>query len=357
MMEVEYEPRGAGGTLQPHPQQEQEQPHGQQQQQLVASNTTTAHHGIPAQSTTTAVTVAEVYAVQKCWFDGPHVQPPLDCWRLWTTGDAATQFAHASAARYAQCRASTAAPSPTTTAKPVRTLLLPHSGLYGFATCGRLFWVRKLTIPLCPCLAREGGVHHPHGIGAAAVAPTALVRLHLGVLGGTATTGGAAAIGGRRVGTTESTSEDVARLDCPHRCPALQHWLQHQLRDHRACTWRRIPVGTGHDHPIEWWKEWGDWETWGQPRLSSRDAASGVGGGPTTAHSLQSDPLWGDNVVAASGHHHQHGSGGKRRHLEESGQGSGVGAGGTATWGESSGWMLHRSHNNYPNKRVATVPR
>jgi hypothetical protein len=237
----------------------------------------------------TAATSVTLYVVQKCWLDGPRYAQPIDCGRLWTSSDAATQFAHASATQYASIvqhkklnnsgRINT---SPT-----VRTLLLDNRQ-YGFATSGRLFWVRAVQVPLCPCYSGE----YPRTMTAALTASTtALVRLHHGVVGGTEA-------GAGRRGTEDVL--DCARLDCPKSC--LQSWISAQLRCHQACSWLRIPVGNAqrssssnnNNSSTDWWKEeWSDWESWG----GSAEAATSAGSALHHANAVAS------TLGGASSHH------------------------------------------------------
>jgi hypothetical protein len=256
-----------------------EQTLGPQQQQTIEGRGTPGAAG-------GADPALPLFLVQRCWLDGPNVEPPLDCPLLFASRDEATQFAHASADRYALASAA-ASPRPRPPGA-VRTLLLENSQ-YGFATSGRLFWVRAVRVPLCPCL-RQPQHNHPvaEPAGAAAPAATALARLYRGVVGGTA-----AGDGGGNLGRRRGTEDNVGsvRLDCPRRC--LQGWLSQQLRSHQSCAWRRIPVvaaaaGASGEHGgaaaaggrrDRWWKEWDDWEMWG----GGGGAAAAAGDVPPSA--------------------------------------------------------------------------
>jgi hypothetical protein len=82
-------------------------------------------------SPTTATTITVPYwIVQKCWFDGPSIDPPVDYLRLLTTCREAEEIAYHSA--HAFSRGTT----------PVRTLQL--KGSYAFCVAGKLFWVRNV---------------------------------------------------------------------------------------------------------------------------------------------------------------------------------------------------------------------
>lgn len=73
-----------------------------------------------------------LYIVQKCWFDGPLVEPAVDFKLLFTNRAAAEAVAHQSAHLLAHRYDAV-----------VRTLLLP-SKEYGFSAAGSLFWVRTV---------------------------------------------------------------------------------------------------------------------------------------------------------------------------------------------------------------------
>ena len=100
---------------------------------------------------------SDVFAVQRCWFDGPqHPEDrPVDCWRLFPDASSAVEVAshsaHLWALSEAQRRGGEGRPP-----QPVRTILLPPSharstnspasaeSTFAFATCGKLFWVRRI---------------------------------------------------------------------------------------------------------------------------------------------------------------------------------------------------------------------
>ena len=113
--------------------------------------------------TTTTTSTREFFIVQKCWFDGPHVEPPLDYLRLFGNAHEAEVVAHQSASTFAQHHHAV-----------VRTVLLPQSmqrgSAYAFSAAGRLFWVRKIQ-------ASVSGGSEGHKVSAHAV-------LTAGVIGG-----------------------------------------------------------------------------------------------------------------------------------------------------------------------------
>ncbi|KAL7558630.1 hypothetical protein ACA910_019461 [Epithemia clementina (nom. ined.)] len=75
----------------------------------------------------------EMYLVQKCWFDGPNVQPPQDYLALFPSRAQAEEVASRTAYIHAgQCQA------------VVRTILLPSG--YAFSAGGDLFWIRSVVV-------------------------------------------------------------------------------------------------------------------------------------------------------------------------------------------------------------------
>lgn len=78
------------------------------------------------------------YVVQKCWFDGPHVSPPVDFRGLFVSQRCAEEVAHASAHLYGRAHHSA-----------VRTILLAQKS-YAFSTAGVLFWVRPVVVTGMP---------------------------------------------------------------------------------------------------------------------------------------------------------------------------------------------------------------
>jgi hypothetical protein len=81
-------------------------------------------------SASTSTSTAQLFIVQKCWFDGPRIQPSLDLPILFSQRSHAEAVAARSAHAYSR-------------GEPVRTILLDHDG-YAFATTGQLFWVRNV---------------------------------------------------------------------------------------------------------------------------------------------------------------------------------------------------------------------
>lgn len=106
----------------------------------------------------------EFFIVQKCWFDGPHVEAPVDYMALFRSRGQAEEVAYHSAHVHATQRQAV-----------VRTLLLATG--YAFSTAGKLFWVRSV-------YARGGGDGQNGGCAGGAIAAGAHVILN-GVIGGT----------------------------------------------------------------------------------------------------------------------------------------------------------------------------
>jgi len=98
---------------------------------------------------------SDVFVVQRCWFDGPqHPEDrPVDCMRLFPDVSSAVEVASHSAHLWARSEAQRRQVEPP---PPVRTILLPpshqnspnppssHQSTFAFATCGKLFWVRRI---------------------------------------------------------------------------------------------------------------------------------------------------------------------------------------------------------------------
>lgn len=86
----------------------------------------------------------EFFVVQKCWFDGPHVEPAVDYMALFTNRAKAEETAYQSAHIHAKNHQAV-----------VRTLLM-QSG-YAFSAAGKLFWVRRVYAePPCGALLGSG---------------------------------------------------------------------------------------------------------------------------------------------------------------------------------------------------------
>jgi hypothetical protein len=80
-------------------------------------------------------TLMDLYAVQKCWYSGPHVAPTVDYLRLLRTPREAEQIAYHSAHLLAQ----------QSGAGAVRTIALPaHPSQHAFVAAGLVFWVRRV---------------------------------------------------------------------------------------------------------------------------------------------------------------------------------------------------------------------
>eukprot|EP00977_Amphora_coffeiformis_P003689 scaffold710_cov171-Amphora_coffeaeformis.AAC.58 len=100
----------------------------------------------------------EFFIVQKCWFDGPHIEPPVDYLALFATQSQAEETAYHAAHFHANQRQAV-----------VRTLLLPTG--YAFSAAGKLFWVRRVYARgQSDMIGRSSGAH---------------VILTKGVIGGT----------------------------------------------------------------------------------------------------------------------------------------------------------------------------
>jgi hypothetical protein len=91
------------------------------------------------------------YIVQRCWFDGPNVAPPVDFLALFDTQTQAENCAYQSAHFYAQNQH----------AAVVRTLLLPTGNGSGFAcsAAGKLFWVRRVIADISIGGEESAGAH------------------------------------------------------------------------------------------------------------------------------------------------------------------------------------------------------
>jgi hypothetical protein len=100
----------------------------------------------------------ELFVIQRCWYSGPHIEPSVDCRRLFTSRREAEEVAYHSAHDYAN-RSIFASNNVTSPLRPhvnaaVKTILLPPSAnatsSYAFQTCGKLFWVRSVTATVIP---------------------------------------------------------------------------------------------------------------------------------------------------------------------------------------------------------------
>lgn len=109
------------------------------------------------------MTEIEMFLVQKCWFDGPKIQPPQDFLAIFPNRSHAEQVASASAYMHAAaCQA------------VVRTILLPSG--YAFSAGGDLFWIRSVYVNLDHDVLNPGSGAHYRGAHAIA---------NRGVIGGT----------------------------------------------------------------------------------------------------------------------------------------------------------------------------
>ena len=159
--------------------------------------------------------------VQKCWFDGPHVEPAVDYKALFTNKTQAEKTAYQSAHAHAAQHHSV-----------VRTLLM-QSG-YAFSAAGKLFWVRCVyatpsrsdsltSIPEIPC---HGG---------------AQVILTNGVIGGT---GNANSRRGSEV------AHNRIFLGPDGRANALQVIVKEKLPETSVLSW--VPFGPLSDFMQGW---------------------------------------------------------------------------------------------------------
>lgn len=114
----------------------------------------------------------ELFAIQRCWFSGPHIEPSVDCHRLFTSRREAEEVAYHSAHAYANQSIQTAQSLGTRQQfnGSVRTTLLPQtspngrpSSSHAFQTCGKLFWVRSLQATIVPHVAtsQSAGLTYP----------------------------------------------------------------------------------------------------------------------------------------------------------------------------------------------------
>jgi hypothetical protein len=99
--------------------------------------------------------VVPMYVVQRCWYAGPRVQPPIDYRRLLPSRAQAEQVAYGSAHLYATAAGNNSGGSPVA----VRTLQLPHDMGLGFVAAGQLFWVRCLKAVASCGQIRYGEAH------------------------------------------------------------------------------------------------------------------------------------------------------------------------------------------------------
>jgi hypothetical protein len=111
------------------------------------------------------------YIVQKCWFDGPHIEPPVDYLRLFVERSEAEAIALQSAHAYAHSKNAV-----------VRTILLPAStqrgSAYAFSAAGKLFWVRQIIAMVQPTTSP---MHNSNNNNV----PPAHAVVTAGVIGGT----------------------------------------------------------------------------------------------------------------------------------------------------------------------------
>ena len=155
-----------------------------------------------------ALPQVELFAIQRCWFSGPHHEPSVDCRRLFTSRREAEEVAYHSAHAYAnQSILSDQNHNGVTRQQlnaSVRTTLLPTtntatgrpSSSHAFQTCGKLFWVRSLKATVVPHVAtsQSAGLTYPVHVptlssatadGASSPFTTAEVILTENIIGGT----------------------------------------------------------------------------------------------------------------------------------------------------------------------------
>jgi hypothetical protein len=110
----------------------------------------------------------ELFVIQRCWFSGPHIEPSVDCRRLFTSRREAEEVAYHSAHDYANRSIFDCQNGAAGTSQPrqplfavnaaVKTILLPPSAnatanatsSYAFQTGGKLFWVRSVMATVIP---------------------------------------------------------------------------------------------------------------------------------------------------------------------------------------------------------------
>ncbi|CAB9500276.1 expressed unknown protein [Seminavis robusta] len=97
----------------------------------------------------------ELFVIQRCWYSGPHVEPSVDCRRLFTSRREAEEVAYHSAHEFANQNIFATAAANNAKPATVKTLLLPPyancgESSYAFQTCGKLFWVRSLQATIVP---------------------------------------------------------------------------------------------------------------------------------------------------------------------------------------------------------------
>lgn len=158
-------------------------------------------------------TTVDFYVVQRCWFDGPHVSPPVDYLRLLSEPQAA-QVALASAHAYGKAHQSV-----------VRTIVLPSNTAYAYVTAHVLFWVRRVQATM-PAVAQgrtlTNTAHPIHAI------------LTNGVIGGN---------GGRR-----GTEVSAGRI---YGGPASAQWALQQCESLGPNHWITcLPTGLPENHNI-----------------------------------------------------------------------------------------------------------
>lgn len=191
----------------------------------------------------------DLFIIQKCWYDGPHLEAPVDCRRLFTDQSTAEQEAARAAHAYTAARASAAH---QTTPRPVRTVLLREANVssYAFATCGKLFWVRRVSSTMLDCCRRQHADRCRYGFCLTTDS----------VVGGT---------GNRHSRRGSERRTDCVAVECQCGCsPAwqlAQRWLSDLSEQQQGSNVRllveRWPLGGANDSgcPLS---EWPDVENW-----------------------------------------------------------------------------------------------
>ena len=174
------------------------------------------------------------YLVQRCWFEGPHVEPSVDYLAVFPSQNQAETVTYQSAHKYAQMMMQ-GNNSNTCSGAVVRTLLLPTG--YGCSAAGKLFWVRRV-------LVEAPGGPGPAGGGqpsAASSSSGAHVIITNGIIGGT--------------GNNNSRRGTEAESNCVFVGPyghikALQYMQQNRVAEGSVVSW--LPLGVYTDLMQGW---------------------------------------------------------------------------------------------------------
>ena len=222
-------------------------------------------------SNSTSFQQVELFAIQRCWFSGPNIEPPVDCRRLFLTRREAEEVAYHSAHAYANQVLSKQAiegvtrqqlnASVRTTLLPVHQPNQPPASSHAFQTCGKLFWVRSLKATVVPHHVgtnQSAGLTYPVTASTLADASfskaaegnnsipysSAEVILTQNVIGGTGNPNS-------RRGTEISEGRVILCSDASHanRCAvqlAQQLHFQFQHNPHFQISVVQVPIGKAH---------------------------------------------------------------------------------------------------------------